>query len=82
MVIDMNEAQLQTLARIREFMAGTAEVSFKPLTGRQDRYEFVSRALLRLGWACHRRLDKGLLRVRAQTCIGKDCSVRRSAVPE
>jgi hypothetical protein len=62
MVIDMNDAQLQTLAQIREFMAGTADVSFKPLTGRQERYEFVSRTLLRQGWACHRRPDKGLLK--------------------
>ena len=58
----MNEAQLQTLAQIREFMAGTADVSFRPLTGRQERYEFVSRTLLRLGWACHRRAAKGLLK--------------------
>jgi hypothetical protein len=38
MVIDMNEAQLQTLAQIREFMAGTADVAFKPKTGRLKRY--------------------------------------------
>ena len=62
MVIDMNEAQLQTLAQIREFMAGTADVPFTPKSGRQERYEFVARTLRRLGWACHRRPDKGLLK--------------------
>jgi hypothetical protein len=65
MVIDMNEAQLQTLAQIRELMAGTADVSFRPLTGRQERYEFGSRTRLRLGWASHRRPDKALWTVPA-----------------
>ena len=45
MVIDMNEAQLQSLAQIREFMAGTADVPFTPKTGRQECYEFVARTL-------------------------------------
>ncbi len=41
----MNEAQLQTLPQIREFVAGTADVPFVPKTGRQERDEFVARAL-------------------------------------
>jgi hypothetical protein len=76
MVIDMNEAQLQTLAQIRGFMAGTADVPFTPKTGRQERYEFVSRTLLRLGWACHRRPEKGLLKA----FLGKMTGLSRAQV--
>jgi hypothetical protein len=62
-------------------------VSFKPLAGRQERYEFVSRTLLRLGWACHRRPDRsgsansdtGIKKSDGLAQLGEDFVCTRSA---
>jgi transposase InsO family protein len=62
MVIEMLDAKLATLSQIREFMAGTADVPFRVLDSRAERYALVRRLLARLGWTRLRRADKTLLK--------------------
>ncbi len=62
MVIEMLDAKLATLSQIRQFMAGTADVPFRVLDSRAERYALVQRLLRRLGWAHLRRGDKTLLK--------------------
>lgn len=62
MVIDMNDAQLKTLDQIREFLAGTAAVAFKPAGDDAARYRFITAVLSRFGYSRLGRPDKGLLR--------------------
>ena len=59
MVIDMEEARLQTLAQVKAFLDGTAEVAFR--VPKAERYRFVERVLKRFGYAQHGRADKGVL---------------------
>ena len=59
MVIIMEEAKLRTVAQIREFLAGTMEVSLK--IRKEGRYGFIERTLKRLGYARHSQADKGVL---------------------
>ena len=59
MVIDMEEARLQTVAQVRAFLEGTTEVSIR--VRKEDRYGFIERTLKRLGYARHSRADKGVL---------------------
>ncbi len=58
MVIDMNEAKLQTLAQVKEFLGGTTDAFRVP---KSDLYGFIERVLNRLGYAWHGRADKGVL---------------------
>jgi len=62
MVIEMLDAKLATLSQVREFMAGTADVPFRVLDSRAERYALVQRLLARLGWTRLRRADKTLLK--------------------
>lgn len=62
MVIDMLDAMLATLSQIRKFMARTADVPFRALDGRAERYAVVHRLLRRLDWTCLRPADKTLLK--------------------
>ena len=62
MAIDMLDALLATLSQVQEFMAGTADVPFRVLDSRAERYALVQRLLARLGWTRLRRADKTLLR--------------------
>lgn len=59
MVIDMEEARLQTLAQVKAFLDGTAEVAFR--VPKAERHRFVERVLKRFGYAQHGRADKGVL---------------------
>jgi len=56
MVIDMNDAKLQTLEQLRAFVHGTVTVEFS-LAG-AERYEFVARTLRRFGYPRLKRRDK------------------------
>jgi transposase InsO family protein len=59
MVINMEEAKLQTLVQIKAFLDGTSEVAFRvPKAGRNP---FIERVLKRFGYAPHGRADKGVL---------------------
>ena len=59
MVIDMNDEQLHTVARLRAFLDGTVAVNFAVAAG--DRYDFVARTLQRFGYARLNRADKGVV---------------------
>lgn len=59
MVINMEEAKLQTLVQIKAFLDGTSEVAFRvPKAGRNP---FIERVLKRFGYAPRGRADKGVL---------------------
>jgi transposase InsO family protein len=62
MVIDMNESQLTTLQQIRDFLAGTADVTFAAAEDDAARYRFISRVLVRFDYPRLGRADKGLIR--------------------
>ncbi len=59
MVIDMNDAKLQTLAQVRAFLKGTVTVVFA--VAANERYEFVARTVRRFGYARLKRADKGVV---------------------
>jgi transposase InsO family protein len=59
MVIDMNDAQLQTLAQVRAFLKGTVALGFS--VAGAERYEFVARTVRRFGYARLKRPDKGVV---------------------
>jgi len=61
MVIDMNEVKHVTLAQVREFLAGTADVGFRPLGEDAERYRWISRVLRRFGYGWLSRADRGLI---------------------
>lgn len=58
MVIDMNETGLQTLARVKDFLAGNTDAFRVPKT---EQYGFIERTLNRLGYGWHGRADKGVI---------------------
>lgn len=59
MVINMEEAKLQTLVQIKAFLDGTSEVAFR--VPKEERNQFIERVLKRFGYAPHGRADKGVL---------------------
>lgn len=60
MVIDMNEAKLTTLEQLRQFLAGTAAVVFKPGTD-DTRYAHIAEVLRRFQYVGLKRSEKGLV---------------------
>ena len=59
MVINMEEAKLQTLVQIKAFLDGTSEVIFR--VPKEEHNQFIGRVLKRFGYAPHGRVDKGIL---------------------
>jgi len=59
MVIDMNDAKLQTLEQVRAFLNGTVTVEFS--VAANERYDFVARTVRRFGYACLKRPDKAVV---------------------
>jgi len=59
MVINMEEAKLQTLEQIKAFLDGTSEVAFR--ISKEDRNPFIERVFKRFGYAPHGRADRGVL---------------------
>lgn len=59
MVINMEEAKLQTLEQIKAFLDGTSEIAFR--VPKEGRNLFIERVLKRFGYAPHGRADKGVL---------------------
>ena len=59
MVINMEEAKLQTLVQIKAFLDGTSGVVFR--VPKEERNQFIGRILKRFGYAPHGRVDKGVL---------------------
>ena len=58
MVINMEEAKLQTLEQIKAFLDGTSEVAFR--VPKEGRNPFIERVLKRFVYAPHGRIDKGV----------------------
>ena len=56
MVIDMNDEQLHTVARLRAFPDGTVAVNFS--VAANERYDFIGRSVRRFGYARLNRADK------------------------
>ena len=59
MVIDMNDAKLQTLDQLRAFLSGTVTVCFS--LAPDERYDFVARMVRRFGYQRLKRRDKGVV---------------------
>ena len=59
MVIDMEEARLQTIAQVRAFLDGATEIAFR--VAKAERYPFIERVLTRFGYASQGRIGKGVL---------------------
>ncbi len=59
MVIDMNDEQLDTLAELQAFLAGTAAVDFA--VAADERYDFIARTVQRFGYRRLKRADKGVV---------------------
>jgi hypothetical protein len=61
MVIDMNEAKLETIEQIQEFLAGTADVSFTVPTEEAKRRLFVVTVLRRFRYPRLGKRERGVL---------------------
>ena len=61
MVIDMNEQQLNTVARLRAFLDGTQEVRFEPMGEDTERYAFIAAVVKRLHYGRLSRPEKGVV---------------------
>jgi len=65
MVIDMNEARLDTIEQIREFLAGTADVVFSTTEDQATRHRFVATVLRRHRYFKPARAIAGSVRLHA-----------------
>jgi hypothetical protein len=61
MVIDMNDARLDTIEQIREFLAGTADVAFSAPEDQTTRHRFVAKMLDRHRYFKLSRGHRGVL---------------------
>ena len=61
MVIDMNESRIRTLAQVRQFLAGTLQVSFRPCADDTERYEHINDVVHRFSYAALRKADRGVV---------------------
>jgi hypothetical protein len=63
MVINMDEAQLLTIAQLQEFLDVTPEVSFSGAAGGADtqRYEHISRVLKRFDYLQRNKRERGVV---------------------
>ena len=66
MVIDMNDAKLQTLDQVRAFLEGTIPIDFS--LAPNERYDFVARTVRRFGYARLKRPDKSVV-LRFLECV-------------
>ena len=61
MVIDMNEARLETIEQIREFLAGTVDVTFSISTDESALHSFVASVLRRFSYFKQCKGHRGVL---------------------
>lgn len=59
MVIDMDEAKLQTVAQVKAFLEGTHDIALK--IPKAEQYRFIERVLKRFGYTRLSRCDKGVV---------------------
>jgi hypothetical protein len=61
MVIDMNEARLNTVGQLVAFLEGPPDVDFQPQGNDGERYAFIGSVVARLAYRRLRRVDKGVV---------------------
>jgi len=61
MVIDMNEAQVRTLDQVREVVAGTQALEFRPGGDDAARYAWIGSVLRRFAHRSRKRAERGVL---------------------
>jgi hypothetical protein len=61
MVIDMNEAKLETIEQIQEFLTGTADVTFSIPAEESTLHAFVATVITRFGYFSRRKGQRGVL---------------------
>ena len=61
MVIDMNEARLNTVGQLAAFLEGTPEVDFQSRGNDGERYVFIGSVVARFAYRRLRRVDKGVV---------------------
>ena len=61
MVIDMNEAKLETIEQVRDFLAGTADVSFSIPAEEAALHAFVATVIMRFGYFSRRKGERSVL---------------------
>jgi transposase InsO family protein len=59
MVIDMDEAQVRTVAQVRQVLEGTQELRFRAAQDDEGRYAWIDAVLRRLGYRQLARADRG-----------------------
>jgi transposase InsO family protein len=70
MVIDMNEAQVRTLAQVRQVLAGTQAMEFQAAADDAGRYAWIESVLRRFDFRGLARADRGPLRAYLQRLSG------------
>jgi transposase InsO family protein len=70
MVIDMNEAQVRTLEQVRQVVAGTQALEFRPAQDDEVRYAWIEQVLRRLDYKQLARADKGVVLAYVQRLSG------------
>ena len=61
MVIDMNEAKLETIEQIRDFLTGTADVSLSIPADEATLHAFVASVITRFGYCSRRKGERSVL---------------------
>ncbi len=61
MVIDMNESRIRTLGQVRQFLAGTPQVSFRPCADDTERYQHINEVLRRFSYTALGKADRGVV---------------------
>ena len=62
MVIDMNEARLNTVGQLVAFLEGTPDIDFRAQGTEGERYAFIASVVARLAYRRLGRIDKGVVR--------------------
>jgi len=70
MVIDMNEAQVRTLEQVRQVVAGTQALEFRPAEDDAGRYAWIGSVLRRFDYGRLKRCDRGVMLVYLQRLSG------------
>ncbi|MCD6299816.1 MAG: transposase family protein [Dehalococcoidales bacterium] len=65
----MNDGQLQTVERVREFLEGSEAVEFRGLTA-QEKYYWIEEVLIRFSYPRLKRAEKGVIRQYIQKVTG------------
>ena len=61
MVIDMDESRIRTLEHVRQFLAGTPQVSFQPRAEDAERYRQIGKVVRRFSYGALGKADRGTI---------------------